>query len=108
MRIYLFNTLKYFFRAFMVLIILVGSYILAIFISLWFPANRDFDQSKDRNIPIYIVSNGVHTDVLLPTDTGNALDSYLIHKQGQGMPHAYIAYGWGDKGFYLETPTWAD
>jgi uncharacterized protein (TIGR02117 family) len=21
---------------------------------------------------------------------------------------SYIAFGWGDKGFYLETPTWAD
>lgn len=28
--------------------------------------------------------------------------------KGKNTDFNYIAFGWGDKGFYLDTPTWAD
>lgn len=28
--------------------------------------------------------------------------------KGKSTDFNYIAFGWGDKGFYLDTPTWAD
>lgn len=34
--------------------------------------------------------------IVSPTDTRKA------------TPADYVAFGWGDHGFYLETPTWAD
>lgn len=65
--------------------------------------------NKEPN-KIYISSNGVHTDIVLPLknelhnwDDFLDLTPYNNSKQAQ-----YIAIGWGDKGFYLDTPTWSD
>ena len=44
-----------------------------------------------RGITIFIQTNGVHTGIVLPDG-----------------PHRWRAFGWGDRAFYLNTPTWAD
>jgi uncharacterized protein (TIGR02117 family) len=52
---------------------------------------------------IYIASNGVHLDIVLPVEL---LDTFLyqhLHQKGN-----YLAFGWGDEGFYLHTKTWDD
>ncbi len=64
-----------------------------------------------KEIPIYILTNGVHTDVVLPLksehyDWTNQLKTE--HTKAKDTTVKYAALGWGDKGFYLETPTWAD
>ena len=64
-----------------------------------------------KEIPIYILTNGVHTDVVLPLksehyDWTNQLKTE--HTKAKDTAFNYAALGWGDKGFYLETPTWAD
>lgn len=64
-----------------------------------------------KEIPIYILTNGVHTDVVLPLksehyDWTNQLKTE--HTKAKDTTMNYVALGWGDKGFYLETPTWAD
>lgn len=93
----------------MAIVIFLTLYIVAIFVSLWLPANNDFETSQNRNIEIFVESNGVHTDVLLPTDTSRSIDRWLVKQSSKnGRIPNYIAYGWGDKGFYLDTPTWAD
>jgi len=53
----------------------------------------------------------VHTDLVLPIKTEQMDWSKEIkfeHTLGKDTIMDYIAFGWGDKGFYLETPTWAD
>lgn len=62
------------------------------------------------DVSIYLLSNGVHTDFVLPTvnkqkDWTHTFDP--AHTQN-GHAKDYVAIGWGDKGFYLNTPTWAD
>ncbi len=53
----------------------------------------------------FLASNGVHTDLILP----KTLLPEAFEKQLNLEPSIqYVAFGWGDKGFYLETPTWAD
>lgn len=64
-----------------------------------------------HDINIYILTNGVHTDLVLPVKTG-LLDwskkvSYA-NTVGRDTMMQYLAFGWGDKRFYMETPTWAD
>ena len=61
-------------------------------------------------LTLYVRSNGVHTDLCLPTKTTHfdwtsfiPLDHFQDITQTQ-----YIAIGWGDKGFFLDTPTWAE
>lgn len=67
------------------------------------------DRKEDINsIPdniIYLASNGVHLDIVIPKESiDSTLLSHLIHKPGDN----YLAFGWGDEEFYLNTPTWAD
>lgn len=54
---------------------------------------------------IYITSNGVHLDIVLPV--ANIDEKFLaqldVHPETQ-----LIAFGWGDKNFYAKTPQWSD
>ncbi|WP_343688631.1 TIGR02117 family protein [Chitinophaga sp.] len=69
------------------------------------------EPSGNRNIPMYILTNGVHTDLVMPVRTAQIdwSKSVLFENTiGRDTTAQWIAFGWGDKGFYLETPTWAD
>jgi uncharacterized protein (TIGR02117 family) len=63
------------------------------------------------DIPLFIRSNGVHTDLVMPVKT-NLIDwSQQVrfdHTLANDSSYHYVGIGWGDKGFYLDTPTWAD
>jgi uncharacterized protein (TIGR02117 family) len=69
------------------------------------------EKNAARQVTIYIKSSSVHTDILLPVKT-NLKDwsQSILYKDTRTTDTAfnYIAFGWGDKGFYLETPTWDD
>ncbi|MEM1122474.1 MAG: TIGR02117 family protein [Bacteroidota bacterium] len=71
--------------------------------------------AEEPNAPdelaIYILTNGVHTDLVLPikTDIIDWSESVKFeHTKSQRTDYNYLAIGWGDKGFYLDTPTWAE
>lgn len=69
------------------------------------------EPSDNNNIPMYILTNGVHTDLVMPVRTSQIdwSKSVLFENTiGKDTTAQWIAFGWGDKGFYLETPTWAD
>ena len=62
-------------------------------------------------VTIYILTNGVHTDVIVPVrnhcfDWSKNLS--FLNTKGRDSTAQYVAIGWGDKNFYLNTPTWAD
>ena len=69
------------------------------------------DDGAPKEIPIYIYTNGVHTDIVVPVK--NELQDWstkipygnILSKR---TDFNYVGIGWGDKGFYLDTPTWAD
>lgn len=66
--------------------------------------------AKDE-VTIYLLSNGVHTDIVVPVKTDWMDWSQWVkfeHTTGKDSTAKYVGFGWGDKGFYLETPTWAD
>jgi uncharacterized protein (TIGR02117 family) len=53
----------------------------------------------------------VHTDIVMPVKNDVIDWSKEIRFEntlGKDSLMKYVAMGWGDKGFYLETPTWAD
>ena len=85
-------------------------YVLCAWLLPFIPVNTGFDASDDQTLSIYVVSNGVHTDLCLPAQTEycdwhRLLDPSLFEQHNAGFE--YVSIGWGDKGFYLETPTWA-
>ncbi len=65
---------------------------------------------SEGDICIYVQSNGVHTDVCLPVKTSQLdwLDFIPVDVFPEDIPKEYIVIGWGDKGFFLDTPTWAE
>lgn len=68
-------------------------------------------QQTPGDITVYLLSNGAHTDLVLPVKTAHNDWSEIFpykHTKGQNATWQHIGIGWGDKGFYLETPTWAD
>lgn len=64
-----------------------------------------------ETIEIGIFSSPVHTDLLLPVHTEIVdwaawLPASAFDRPVGGQP--FVSFGWGDRGFYLETPTWSD
>lgn len=67
-----------------------------------------------RGVPVveaYVVSNGVHTDLVLPVRS-ETMDWTTVFPPGD-VPApppdaAFVAIGWGDRDFYLHTPEWRD
>ena len=64
-----------------------------------------------EEVTIYIKSNGVHTDIVVPVKNDVhdwSKEIQFKHTIGKDSSAPFLGFGWGDKGFYLETPTWAD
>ena len=89
---------------------LAAFYGLLCLIGLW-PVNRNFQPTRD-GVEIFVTSNGVHTDFVLPVQYGEhdwremfPAEHFAEHSGGDDP---YVGFGWGDLGIYLETPTWVD
>ena len=78
--------------------------------SIFSKITTNYGTNEDLEYEIFIKSNGVHTDVVLPlkSDIINWFEFFsssdTLSKRDDFL---YISIGWGDKGFYLDTPTWA-
>jgi uncharacterized protein (TIGR02117 family) len=90
-------------------ILLAGVYIAAAFLLPKIAVDREEGASND--VTIFILTNGVHTDIVLPIKNEQidwSKGIRFVNTVGKDSAMKYVAMGWGDKGFYLETPTWAD
>ncbi|WP_408640184.1 TIGR02117 family protein [Chryseobacterium gambrini] len=68
------------------------------------------DDGQKKEIPVYIYTNGVHTDIVMPVKNDIQDWSTKIpfsNTKSKSTDYNYVGVGWGDKGFYLDTPTWA-
>lgn len=66
---------------------------------------------ENKNISIFIESNGVHTDFVLPVKTVQYDWSSILPYsdfESAGPSFECVAIGWGDKGFFIGTPSWSD
>jgi uncharacterized protein (TIGR02117 family) len=89
---------------------LILLYLLAAYILPKISVNSN-KANKNADVEIYILTNGVHTDLVLPIKSDEIDWSKLIKFENTLLKDTlmkYVAFGWGDKGFYLETPTWSD
>ena len=86
-----------------ILLVLLASYFLMVLIGGLIRVQSPVSEgaSKER-ISIWVRSNGVHTDIVMPADKSWRL--FL----GKEVRAAFLAFGQGDKAFYLNTPTWDD
>lgn len=72
------------------------------------PLHRDW-RPAPSGIDLWLITNGVHAGIAMPVRS-DAIDWSTVFprtdmKDGRGD---YVTVGWGDRRFFLDTPTWAD
>lgn len=94
-----------------VMIALVLCYIISGFIIPLIPINSSKKSDTNRSIKVFVTSDGIHTDFVLPV-LNDIFDWKMILNIGTYETAVsdmkFIGLGWGDKGFYLDIPTWND
>lgn len=97
-------------KIFLAVFIFLGSYLLFALVLGLIPVNSHFKPVPD-GITIFLLSNGVHTDIVVPAESPQCNWREIFPNEAfpaQVGQAPYLGVGWGDKGFYLETPTWAE
>lgn len=92
---------------------ILGAVILYVILALLIPLIPVSAEKTDdpKVIEAYILTNGVHTDIVVPTQSEFIDWSTKVpfsNTTGKKTGYQFTSFGWGDKGFYLDTPTWAD
>jgi uncharacterized protein (TIGR02117 family) len=97
---------------------LVGALMLALFgygaagmVGGAIPANRAWRPAA-QGIEIFVETNGVHTGLIVPK-LAAGVDWQDLARPGdiadpRFAARTHLAIGWGERAFYLGTPTWAD
>ena len=100
---------KFTFRIILAILAFVVVYGLAVLILSRITVNSEPEAGGD--VAIYINTNGVHTDILVPIKNNVkdwTKDILYTQTKSKDSVATYVAFGWGDKGFYLDTPEWSD
>ena len=89
---------------------LIAAYLIAALIGGAIPTNRGWVQAQ-QGVRIYVIDNGIHTDLVLPAfalgmDWGQIATAEDLARPGEAA-QPYVAFGWGDRDFYLNTPSWS-
>lgn len=108
MKSLLFKIAGMIYRVFLGIILLTFVYLLAAVLLGLVPVNRSYEP-PESGIDLYIYSNGLHTDLVLPAINNHHNWRSLISPgsfPGSVEDAPYIGFGWGEKEFYLHTPTW--
>lgn len=96
-------------RCFQVFFLLLGLYLLLALVGL-IPVNNDFEPAAD-GVEIMVASTAIHADLLLPIR--NETVDWSRHFPpsdfaGDVSRASRVAVGWGNKEFYVDTPTYGD
>jgi uncharacterized protein (TIGR02117 family) len=89
-------------------------YVLLIYLAILLigliPVNNGFE-SPGQGIELLVVSNAVHADIIVPKTTdvidwSETFQEFEFIEDTSNLSH--VGFGWGDRGFFLETPNWDD
>ncbi len=74
------------------------------------PRKWTFSQTDPCEFTIYLTSDGFHTNFIVPVETtAYRWQDHLNLDAVGGQPastYRYLQFGWGDRRFYMETPSW--
>ncbi len=90
-----------------ILALVVAYFLAAVVLSI---ISTPKEPATGSDVAIYILTNGDHTDIVTPIRTDIIDWSTEVRFQdtrSNDTTARYVAFGWGDKGFFLTTPTWA-
>lgn len=92
------------------LIFTIALYLITSLILSHIPVNSNFKETPNET-EIFVLSNGIHINFILPAKS-EVIDwtPLLPYANFETVDSTYkfISFGWGDKDFYINTPTWAD
>ena len=101
------NHLNHFFKIsikfFLLLIASLLFYFILAYLLQLFP-QKESNSLLPKNKSIYILYSDMHTDIVFNITEMNRSKFPTFQKKQKG----YLAFGWGDKETYLNTPTWND
>jgi uncharacterized protein (TIGR02117 family) len=88
----------------------VGAYILIAIAGSLIPVNSGWKPSQN-GYQIYLHDNGIHLSIIVPrnqdgSDIGAIFPTTDLPEDQP--PAEFLMFGWGDRDFYLNTPTWGD
>jgi uncharacterized protein (TIGR02117 family) len=86
------------------------AYLLAALVLGAIPANAGWREAK-TGVPIFVRTNGVHTWLMVPLVNDEMDWRPLVpakHLRDPRYGGNYVAFGYGNREFYLNTPTWGD
>ncbi len=107
---FMISILKFGGNSILALLFLTVLYLFFTIVLTLIPSNI-FSEQPEKGITIYIKSNGVHTDLVLPVANKFYNWDEKIYQEDFALTTdsaRWASFGWGDKGFYLYTPDWAD
>ena len=64
-----------------------------------------------KTVSIWLKTNGMHADIVVPARNAQkdwTAEVSPANTLGKSTDVQWLGVGWGDKGFYMNTPTWAD
>ena len=99
---------RWFFQFLLGLVVFIIVYLIAVFA---LPKITFSGAQENPSVLCYLKSNGSHVDLVMPITTNqyNWLEKLnLEHIEFKDSSFTWVAFGWGDKNFYLNTPTWGD
>lgn len=85
-------------------------YFVAAIIGGLVPANPDWRQPL-HGVQIFVQSNGLHTSIVVPARGAEIDWTRLIRPSHLPRPDIagdHLAFAWGHREFYVETPSWSD
>jgi uncharacterized protein (TIGR02117 family) len=85
-----------------------GFYMAAALIGSWMHVNGEW-RPVSNGKTIYLHDNGIHLSFIVPRQNHlTDLDAIFpaAHLPGSPPPASYLMFGWGDRDFYLNTPSW--
>ena len=86
------------------------AYLLAAGVGAIVPSHPGWREAE-RGVIVFVRSNGIHTDIVMPARVG-ALDWLALippgHVRQPERARGWVAIGAGERAFFLETPRWRD
>lgn len=96
--------LKYTIRIIIGIIVLMIGYVAVATVLSVVTTHPEPIECKEKQ-EIYIIANKVHLNIAVPT---NVISDSILTKLQVPKDSVYLIVGWGDKAFYINTPTWND
>lgn len=86
-------------------------YLIVAYLGMGIQVGDDYQPPKE-GVTIYLRTDGIHTDFLMPAENElhrwKTVFPFADFKGKDSTWFTHLSVGWGDQGFFLNTPEWSD